>query len=306
MEFNQLPCIYTPTQVMMVDDNLSFLENIRLAFDDYQNVILFSNPMAAITMLREYQSEFNALDLLKHVNCDELDEDSALSIDYKKLHEFINKTSEISVLIVDYSMPEMNGIEFLNQIKSNPAKKIMLTGEADNHIAVNAFNEGLIDKFIIKGGSEVNKMLNQSVSQLKKQYFLDTKLNQLIAINSLIKGSADYVRLVNEWLKKYAISRFYQINQQGSLIGLDKDNIYRCFYLLGSKDLDEYLDVAESHGADQLLITQLSNKQNMPVFITDEHRTTPVSQWEGFLKPIIDYFDFNLEQYYYCEMIPVS
>ena len=61
---------------------------------------------------------------------------------------------ETSVVVVDFAMPQMNGEEFcrkLGQLKGNSVKIIMLTGEADEEMAVRLFNAGVIDKFLRKG-----------------------------------------------------------------------------------------------------------------------------------------------------------
>ena len=42
------------------------------------------------------------------------------------------KHKKISLIISDYSMPEINGVEFFSSIKEMKAKKILLTGEADS------------------------------------------------------------------------------------------------------------------------------------------------------------------------------
>ena len=47
-------------------------------------------------------------------------------------------------------MPDINGIEFCQNLKDKKVFKIMLTAEADSNIAIKAFNDGLINKFILK------------------------------------------------------------------------------------------------------------------------------------------------------------
>lgn len=300
MEFTSLPCIYFPTKVVMVDDNLSFLENIRLTIDDYQNVQIYSNPLLGIKSLSESQSVLSSADLISNLDLDEIDEDNALSINYKKLNEIINSKEEISVLVVDYSMPEMNGIEFFNKIKFFPAKKIMLTGEADNQIAVNAFNQGLIDRFIVKSGEKVNETLLQYVNELKIQYFLDTKINQLISVNNHIKESPEYINLVNNWIKDNHIRRFYQYDQNGSLIGMDGNNINYCFYLLSTESINAYIEIAGYQGADQNILNQLSERSAMPVFMTEECLKNPANNWSNFMRTINGSFEFNAEAYSFC------
>ena len=59
---------------------------------------------------------------------------------------------EVSLVISDYNMPGMNGLDFLKQVKSlHPhILSIMLTGQAEISIAVQAINEAGVYKFIQK------------------------------------------------------------------------------------------------------------------------------------------------------------
>lgn len=43
-------------------------------------------------------------------------------------------------MVVDYSMPEVDGIQFLTSIRNANCMKILLTGIADEREAVAAFN----------------------------------------------------------------------------------------------------------------------------------------------------------------------
>lgn len=59
---------------------------------------------------------------------------------------------EVSLVISDYNMPHMSGLEFLKTVKAiHPhTLTIMLTGQADLGIAVEAINEAGVYKFIQK------------------------------------------------------------------------------------------------------------------------------------------------------------
>jgi sigma-B regulation protein RsbU (phosphoserine phosphatase) len=56
------------------------------------------------------------------------------------------------VVVTDYCMPEMNGIEFLSQVRriSPDAVRMLLTGSADLEAAIQAVNQGHIFRFLTK------------------------------------------------------------------------------------------------------------------------------------------------------------
>jgi DNA-binding NtrC family response regulator len=62
------------------------------------------------------------------------------------------KAREVSLVISDYNMPGTNGLEFLKQIKAlyPQVLTIMLTGQAEVQLAVEAINAAGVYKFILK------------------------------------------------------------------------------------------------------------------------------------------------------------
>jgi len=66
--------------------------------------------------------------------------------------EKIQHEGPFSVVVSDLSMPGMNGIEFLKKVQEVAPEsiRIMLTGNADLEIAINAVNEGQIFRFLTK------------------------------------------------------------------------------------------------------------------------------------------------------------
>jgi putative nucleotidyltransferase with HDIG domain len=59
---------------------------------------------------------------------------------------------EVAVMLTDNCMPEMSGLELLNEAKkiSPNTVRLMMTGNADLQVALSAINEGEVYRFIIK------------------------------------------------------------------------------------------------------------------------------------------------------------
>lgn len=300
MKFKRIPCVYYPTTVMMVDDNLSFLENIRTSISDYMNIRLFSNAETALLELLNAHSSLDDLDLNMDVDHDELDFENATFIDYQKLFTLLNNNHEFSVVIIDYSMPEINGIEFCKKIKSINVKKLMLTGEADNQIAVDAFNEGLIDKFLVKSGSNMNDVLNNYIDELKIEYFLSSKVNVTTVGAKLLQEDIQYIQVVNDWIKTKGITKFYKIDSDGNLCGYDKNNKSHNFRLVSDKLLYGYVDIARQQGCPVNLLKQLLSRIKIPVFITNNDMKLTVDKWSTILYKPDGFFKLDNHNYYYC------
>ena len=62
------------------------------------------------------------------------------------------KDYDVQLVICDYNMPGMNGLEFLQNVKRDHPRilTIMLTGQMEIEIAMKAINEAGVYKFILK------------------------------------------------------------------------------------------------------------------------------------------------------------
>ncbi len=85
----------------------------------------------------------------------------------------------IDLIICDYKMPGMNGIEFLEKVKGfNPdVLNILLTAHADLEMAVEAINKAVLYKFILKPWD--NDSLRLTVLRALEQRSLVLKNRQL-------------------------------------------------------------------------------------------------------------------------------
>ncbi len=119
-------------KVLLVDDDLGFLDLARTIWKVPQNEMEIFTAQGAL----------EALELLKE----------------KKFH----------VIVSDYMMPEMNGLQFFQKIRAEKNKTpfILLTGRDDQKIIISALNTG-IDGYILKGG-DISIRFKELMLQIKK------------------------------------------------------------------------------------------------------------------------------------------
>jgi len=84
--------------------------------------------------------------------------------------EAIGTQGPFAVVVTDYCMPEMNGIEFLTRVRQAAPEtvRMLLTGSADLQAAIQAVNQGNIFRFLTKPCSP--EQLVEAIDSGVKQY----------------------------------------------------------------------------------------------------------------------------------------
>ncbi len=114
------------------------------------------------------------------------------------------KVSPIHIVISDYRMPEMNGVEFLEKVYNGwpDTVRIILSGYADLEAVISAINRGHIYKFISKPWN--NNDLKVTVSNALERYFLRKKNKKLT--ESLLEKNEE-LKKFNENLEQLVVER---------------------------------------------------------------------------------------------------
>ena len=176
----------------------------------------------------------------------------------------------------------------------------MLTGEADTTIALDAFNNGLIDKFLTKDISNINVVLNNCICDFKKEYFIDSNINLFVSSFNDIKDNTDYIAIFNSWVLSKNIIKFHQIDDSGSMVGADPSNNDFIFYILSESKIRDYVNIAEENGGSESLLGQLNAREKIPVVLNEKNKNTPVCDWIKIMHDVNGFFDHKEQAYYYC------
>ncbi|MDM1296116.1 response regulator [Sphingobacterium sp. N143] len=103
------------------------------------------------------------------------------------------KSNPIDIIITDQRMPEMTGVEFLEEIIKIDAApmRILLTGYADMGAVVDAVNKGKIFHYLNKPWSE--QELDQTIQRAYEVY---TERQKIIEINAQLEMSNDQLEFM--------------------------------------------------------------------------------------------------------------
>lgn len=91
------------------------------------------------------------------------------------------KEINFSVVVSDYQMPKMNGLQFLTKMReiSPQSVRVMLTGQADFEAVVNVVNEGSIFRFLTKPCTA--PLMKQTLSDAIEYYELANAEKELLS-----------------------------------------------------------------------------------------------------------------------------
>lgn len=118
--------------------------------------------------------------------------------------DILDREPGIRVVISDYRMPEMNGVDFLREvhIRYPETVRIVLSGYADTAAVVDAINEGQIYKFIPKPWNDDE--LRVTINNALEMYSLHARNRQLM---EELRNSNEELRIMNDNLENLVSQR---------------------------------------------------------------------------------------------------
>lgn len=130
--------------------------------------------------------------------------------------EILKEEGPFAVVVSDYRMPEMDGVQFLAQAKefSPDTIRIMLSGQADLQVSIQAVNEGNIFRFLNKPcpPDQLTKMLNAAI----EQYSLVIAERELL--EKTLKGSIKLLLELNNAINPHAFSQIVRLRKIANAI----------------------------------------------------------------------------------------
>lgn len=310
MRHFSIPTCYFPSTVVFVDDSRDFLLNFVLQLDEALAYRVFDSPFEALNCIHEKRCE---LELLSRRCISEYTEakncpltNHTINLDLATIHAEVynpSRFSEISVVVVDYAMPGMDGLDFCRRMENTHIKKILLTGQADEKLAIEAFNEGLIHRYIKKSDPDVTGLITKSIYDLQLLYFQgmsDMVVRMLSLTSPNCLQDKKFAVLFWELCRTKGIVEFYLADNSGSFLMLNDEARMSFLVVKSESDMRLYYDLALDNGASEEVLELLLSGEKIPCF-WQFNSTTPLRKdWFNFLVPARRFV--SEEVYYYAHV----
>lgn len=293
---SKLAC-YFPTTIMLIDDNLPFIKAIRENLPKDIVNIVHADPEKA---LKEIRSKERKNRNFTDVASDGITEERTRQPDdinqvinplikivphvYETIYD-TKRFDRITVVIVDYNMPKMNGLEFCQKLKKTKIKKILLVTSAEYQIAEQAFKKGIIDYFIPKTSYELCSELNKTIRRLQIEYFRDLSkelLNHLPLAGASTFADSIYGELFSNICHTTHNSEFYLIDSIGSFLLLDFSGSPLWFITRTEQIMQDFHNVALANQASPRLIQDIENRAKVPFFFTEAACRKSIIDWDKY------------------------
>ena len=121
----------------------------------------------------------------------------------------IKEKGPFAVVVADMNMPLMTGVEFLKNVQeiAPDTVRMMLTGNSDIRVAMDAVNEGNVFRFLTKPCP--SKLMGDSLIAAIEQYRLITAEKELL--EGTLKGTAELLTEILSWVNPEAFGRTVQL-----------------------------------------------------------------------------------------------
>jgi CheY-like chemotaxis protein len=277
-----VPLISFPTKVLFIDDDENFFDIVGNSIDLGENIV-FS--------CLDYKNHVSVINSQNNIIVDEIlssdpyndPENSDINLNYFDIQNLMlnnYKNNYYSVVFVDYDMQVRNGLEILKDIENPYVYKVLLTGVADETIAIQAFKDGLIDDYIRKQDFNLLNEIEKTIEKGKLHFFnkhsefIKKYLKQNMVKNTPINDTTYQSFLLKNMCNNH-IEEFYMIESSGSYFLITDKGKKRILHVCSKEDIRSYAETYRDDlekmnlyeniiTGEKIICAYSDNKENLP------------------------------------------
>ncbi|MGF6607209.1 CheY-like chemotaxis protein [Paraburkholderia sp. WSM4175] len=263
------PPVFYPSTVVFVDDNDSYLDALRRFFPGTYTNLFFTRPQAALSYIRQHARE-NSLEFAAASAC--LSEPGVERfVETSAERDIVAQPSrfeEVAAVVVDYDMPGIGGVEFLSSISHLRCAKVLLTGVADETVAVKAFNAGIVDLYLRKTDADSANRLTHFLKDAKSRHCAESGWLAL-GENGMTYCDPRTRKVIDEVVAARGIVEYYWRPEQNVILMFDAAGNPSVFVAWAENDWISQGEIVADEGGPSDLLRQLATREVMPLFWPD-------------------------------------
>jgi hypothetical protein len=176
----------------------------------------------------------------------------------------------------------MNGFDFCEQVKNDYVNRMFLTKQRDARLITDAFNRGLITKYVYTESETLKTDLNDTLHEIQMKYFLlfsnllfTTAITCSSECQSIFTEPA-YIALLKNIIESHTINEYYLTATNGSYLFKNTNGEIFQLNIYDSQINDAELLEGE-HGTYYYSFTDIGKEslQKEPVFLEQFYQKHP-------------------------------
>lgn len=262
-----LPLFYRSGSTVFLDDDPDYLEMLGMVLPAHLQVELYMRPSTFLDRMREEPARWEADAALHLLMIDRWRNGHHLLP--QLLRYWANNPARyqlVQTCVIDYAMPGTDGLKVLNTLLDWPGARILLTGQADDQIAIQAFNGGLIDQFIAKQAPDIAGRLVGALAKLARtphprlntlwRAVLQPAQQSLLQVPSVVAALQQFA--LRQWVE-YAV-----LGEPFGILGLDVQGQCQWLQLEPTGSLHELAELAGTAGLAPEVVRAVQAAQQLP------------------------------------------
>lgn len=249
------PLYRRPGGVVFLDDDRDYLEMLAEVMPPDWYVRLLVRPVACIELLQQELPQWEADAWMQQEIINRWRQGASLIPQILQYWQTDGaaRFALTEVCVVDYSMPAMSGLRVLSALTGWSGSRILLTGRADEQLAVSAFNRGLINQFIPKQSAEIRLRLTDAIRDLRhlaharhQQTWRATlsRSQQALLCDPAVMQALEHLARRQGWIEHVVTGAPFGV------LALDPKGGVHWLQLEPAENLQELAEMAQSQGWD--------------------------------------------------------
>lgn len=252
-----------PLTTIYIDDDAEWLSMLPASVGavPYKT---FREPRAALQQLeawRERHGELDARALAPRISS-AADGEQVIGMDTWMLYLRVferQRFARVGVVVVDYEMPGMSGLAVCRALEGTGIKRLMLSGRGGPHLAIQAFNDGLIDCYLEKSHPDLGARVAEALADLQFRYFADQSrtLFGLLKRTDPAWASATLWTLFEAHCRGCGAVEHYLIGEPRGMLVVDQAGQGHLWLVYTDADIDAHCQTARRLGAPDGVIARM-------------------------------------------------